>query len=291
MAMTDELEATIQQGFDEAFEVSAGSTIPDVADLVLSQNRGRELDLAMLFIDIRSSTKIVDGFRRTTAAKMYKSFLTGVTRIVRNNGGQVVSFNGDGVLAAFCGVARSTVAAKTALNLSWLCTQVLRPKLRTYFEKNHQLADVEFDFGIGIDSGKVLVVRAGIGGSNNNDLVWVGNPTNYSVKLAGWARDPYNVYIFEPFFKEIEKAATVNPDNGSQSMWEQDPQNLYLWRSSWWWKPAASPPKALSLAGLLGAYPPLNSPPTGPRLRLPPPPPIAPAKTLAQLLAEQYRKK
>lgn len=274
MAFTDDLEALIQSGFDLPFEVRAGTVIPAVTDIVLSQNAGREIDLAMLFIDIRSSTLIVDGFRRTTAAKMYKAFISGVTRIIRNNGGEVASFNGDGVLAAFAGDMRITIAAKTALNLSWLCTQVLRPRLRSYFERNLQLADVEFDFGIGVDCGRVLVVRAGMGGTNNNDLVWVGNATNYAVKLAGWARDPYNVYVFEPFYEEVEASSRVNPDNPYQLMWERDPSNQYLWRSNWWWKPTSNSTSG-SLAALMGLYPPLNSPPTGPRLRLPPvPPPV-----------------
>jgi class 3 adenylate cyclase len=48
--------------------------IPDVKDLEFGK-RGRESELAMMFIDIRESTKIVDGSRRITAAKMYNSFL------------------------------------------------------------------------------------------------------------------------------------------------------------------------------------------------------------------------
>jgi class 3 adenylate cyclase len=42
---------------------------------------------------------------------------------------------------------------------------------------------MDFNFGIGIDVGNILVVRAGIKGEDNSDLVWAGNATNISVKL------------------------------------------------------------------------------------------------------------
>jgi class 3 adenylate cyclase len=132
--------------------------IPDVKDLEFGK-KGRELELAMMFIDIRESTKIVDGFRRITAAKMYKSFLWGMSQIARNNGGELRSFNGDGVLIAFIGDSKCTNAAKAGLQMSWFCRQILKPKLQAYFQDNEQLKNIDFDYGIGIDTGKVLVIR------------------------------------------------------------------------------------------------------------------------------------
>ena len=67
-----------------SYSVTNVTKIPDVADVPFGKN-GKELELVMLFIDIRESTKIVDGFRRRTAARMYKSFLWGVTKIAKKN--------------------------------------------------------------------------------------------------------------------------------------------------------------------------------------------------------------
>ena len=80
-----ELTETVNRFFNTKYSVASGKVIPSVTDLPLFINTGRELELAMLFIDIRESTKIIDGFRRTTAAKMYKSFQWGVSKIARDN--------------------------------------------------------------------------------------------------------------------------------------------------------------------------------------------------------------
>jgi len=80
------LESETDTYFASKYEISEGTVVPDVTDLAYGP-RGRELDLAMLFIDIRESTKIVDSFRRTTAARMYKAFLNGVALIARRHGG------------------------------------------------------------------------------------------------------------------------------------------------------------------------------------------------------------
>jgi hypothetical protein len=53
--------------------------------------------------------------------------------------------------------------------MSWFCRQVLKPKLQAYFQDNEQLKNIDFDYGIGIDTGKVLVIRGGIRGDNNNE--------------------------------------------------------------------------------------------------------------------------
>src|SRR3989344_6679033 len=155
MASKDDLVKGVNDYFSGSYTITQGTVVPDVENIQLGKN-GRELDLAMLFIDIRESTKIVDGSRRITAAKMYKSFLWGIAQIARANNGELRSFNGDGVLVAFIGDSKRTNAAKAALQMSWFCQKILKPKVESYFQNNNQLNGFDFDFGIGIDTGKVL---------------------------------------------------------------------------------------------------------------------------------------
>ncbi len=65
---------------------------------------------------------------------------------------------------------------------------ILKPKMRRYFLRNKKAVDLTLDCGIGIDVGDIFVVRGGVKGGNNNDLVWVGNPTNYAVKLSAQSK-------------------------------------------------------------------------------------------------------
>jgi class 3 adenylate cyclase len=225
--------------FSGDYDITAGRVIPDVADIAFGKN-GTEIELTMLFIDIRESTKIVDGLRRTTAARMYKSFLWGVARIARLNNGELRSFNGDGVLMAFMGDRKRTNAAKAALQMSWFAQKVLKPKLDAVFQSNQQLRGdgIEFDFGIGIDVGKVLIVRGGIRGENNNDLVWVGNATNYAVKLSALSKEGYHIYISDDVYKNMNKSSKFG-GNPERDMWESriwnDMDGITIYRSNWTW--------------------------------------------------------
>jgi adenylate cyclase len=236
MADKNELISGVNDFFNGNYNVSSGYVIPDVEDIEFGKT-GRELELAMMFIDIRESTKIVDGFRRVTAAKMYKSFLWGISQIARNNKGELRSFNGDGVLIAFIGDSKCTNAARAGLQMSWFCSKVLKPKLQAYFQDNAELNNIDFDYGIGIDKGKVLVVRGGIRGDNNNDLVWVGHATNYAVKLSSFTEEGHHIFISEDVYKNMNNSSKYDEDT-NLNMWEAriwGQKTLYC--SSWIWTP------------------------------------------------------
>lgn len=225
--------------FNGDYKVTDGRIIPNVDDVPLGKN-GKEIELAMLFIDIRESTKIVDSLRRITAAKMYKSFLWGVAKIAKLNNGELRSFNGDGVLVVFAGETKRTSAVKAAMQMSWFARKILKPKLDAIFQNNQQLQNnkIEFDFGIGIDTGKILVVRGGIKGENNNDLVWVGNATNYAVKLSDLSKDGYHIYISEDVYKNMDKSSKFG-GKPERDMWEPRSWTVMggvnIYRSEWIW--------------------------------------------------------
>ncbi len=242
MALTiADCEKAVGEFFSGKYTITDAQKIPAVEDLTFGKE-GKRIELAMLFIDIRESTQIVDASRRVTAARMYKSFLWGVTKIARDNDGEVCSFNGDGVLAAFAGNGKRTSAAKAALQMRWFASQLLKPKMDGYFEDNQQLAGKEFDFGIGVDVGDVLVVRGGIRGENNNDLVWVGNATNYAVKLSKEGKAPYHVYISQRVYELLNDSSKISVKE-KIDMWEFDLSGEigeWVYKSHWWWSPPAS---------------------------------------------------
>lgn len=236
MGFKTDLDKDVQTYFDSKYEITEGTVIPDVGDIALGP-KGRNLDLAMLFIDVRESTNIVDAFRRLTAARMYKGFLSGVTQIARNQDGQLRSFNGDGVLVAFIGERMRSRAVKTAMHLKAFGNEMLKPKLQKYFDNNKQAADVEFDFGIGVHVGKVLVVRGGIRGANNNDLVWVGNATNYAVRLSSLGENPYNIHVTGDVYEQMaEDVKYVTEDGVKKNMWQSlSWQGETIYRTTYQW--------------------------------------------------------
>lgn len=234
MLTRQELVEGVGSFFNEVYQVTSARVIPSAADVPFG-NVGKELELAILFIDIRESTKIVDGFRRRTAAKMYKSFLFGVAKIARHNGGELRSFNGDGVLVVFAGEGKENNAVKAAMQMVRFCNDILKPKIEGYFRANSKLEDLNFDFGIGIHSGNVLVVRGGIRGDDNNDLVWVGNATNFAVKLAGLSKSPHHICISEDVYRSLWEDRKLG-GSPKRNMWVWTIwSDMKVYKTSWRW--------------------------------------------------------
>ena len=226
--------------FGGDYEVIQGRTIPS-ADEIEFGRYGKEVELAMLFIDVKESTKIVDAFRLKTAARMYQSFLRGITQIARRNGGGVRSFNGDGVLVTFYGDTKCDDAVRSALQMMDFVKNILKPKLHSYFINNKQIQNIIFDCGIGIDVGNIFVVRGGARGDDNNDLVWVGNPTNYAVKLSAQSKveykstltgenttTVYNIHITNRVYANLKpELKTIKGNNlFSSNIWSRQPSAL-----------------------------------------------------------------
>lgn len=225
--------------FDGDYEVVQGRVVPSIDEIAFGKY-GKEVELAMLFIDVKESTKIVDAFRLKTAARMYQSFLRGVTLIALKNSGEVRSFNGDGVLITFYGDSKCNNAARSALQMMDFIKNILKPKLRTYFANNKQAQNLIFDCGIGIDVGNIFVVRGGAKGDDNNDLVWVGNPTNYAVKLSAQSKvlvtsstsetstTTYNIHITNRVYSNLkpELKTTKGTVGLSVNIWNRQPQSL-----------------------------------------------------------------
>lgn len=237
----DNLVSNIDYFFDGDYEIIQGRVVPSVDEVTFGRY-GKEVEMAMLFIDVKESTKIVDAFRLKTAARMYQSFLRGVTLIALKNDGEVRSFNGDGVLITFHGDSKCNNAVRSALQMMDFVKNILKPKLKNYFTNNKQLQNIVFDCGIGIDVGNVFVVRGGAKGDDNNDLVWVGNPTNYAVKLSAQSKVEtpsslgtgiatttiYNIHITNRVYAKLKPELKTVKGNGifQSNIWSRQPSGI-----------------------------------------------------------------
>lgn len=236
MSLKDDISKGVDDYFGGTYSVTNGRSVPS-ADAVGLGKVGTSIELAMMFVDIRESTKIVDGLRRISAARMYKAFLWSVTKIVKHYGGEVKSFNGDGVLVVFEGDAKCNQAVKAAYMINWMVVNSLRPQMNAYFKRNNSLEDVHFGFGLGIDIGEILIVRAGLKGATNSDLVWAGNATNIAVKLSDIGDKDYPIYITNRVYNllNIEQKQFLN---STQAIWEKRywtaKDNALIYRTGYW---------------------------------------------------------
>ena len=125
----------------------------------LTYKNGYYVNVTALFIDIVGSSKLTDGHRRPTLAKMYRAFLSECVAIMNSwEMCKEININGDCVWGVFETPYKSNVddVISVAAQLSSMI-KILNYKLK---KKKYNTISV----GIGIDDGLALMVKAGYSG-------------------------------------------------------------------------------------------------------------------------------
>ena len=179
--MKSGIDSKVAEIIDGAFETSNITYVPDINDTNLTfGNKGLKLTATVLYIDMRGSTAILNNHNKTSVAKIHKAYFHTIVTIAKSLGGEVRSFNGDGMLVLFQGTTKGKLsdAVSAAMKMKWMLTSE-DSKVKKKMEKYTSV-----DFGIGIHYGDILCAKVGIAGENNRDLVWIGNAVNKSVKIG-----------------------------------------------------------------------------------------------------------
>ena len=156
----------------------------------LTFKNGYYVDVTSIFIDIVDSSKLTDGHKRPTLAKMYRCFLSECVAIM--NSYEIckeININGDCVWGVFETPKQKDVDTVTdvAAKLHSMI-KILNYKLE---KKKYEKISV----GIGIDDGLALMVKAGYSGSGLNDVIWMGDVVNSACHLANKAGRGYRKTI------------------------------------------------------------------------------------------------
>jgi class 3 adenylate cyclase len=230
MLMTSqEVLREIQGIFGKRWNTRVGRKVPETEEVALG-NEAVTLSGTVLYADMADSTDLVNGFRSWFAAEIYKAYLLGACRVIRNNNGQITAFDGDRVMAVFLGDYKNTTAVKAALQINYVVTktnEILRTAYpTTLYSLRHS---------VGIDTSDLFVARTGI--RNANDLVWVGRAANYAAKLSSFGDKDYPTYITEDVFTRLNEEAKTG-GHEKKPMWEKrlwTERQTTVYRSNWWW--------------------------------------------------------
>jgi class 3 adenylate cyclase len=111
-------------------------------------------------------------YDKRVAAKVFKSFLSCSSKLIRAEGSEIRSFDGDRVMGVFISGPKNTSAARCALKINYAFLKIIKPKLAAKYPSLATGSD-KLAHCVGVDASEVLVVRGGV--RNNNDLVW-GRP-------------------------------------------------------------------------------------------------------------------
>ena len=210
MGLNKDITDKVKEILDTTYEIEDVSYVPEITNTKLTfSNTGLRFEATTLFIDLRDSTGILNKHNKDTIAKIHKAYLYTTVKIATSLGGDVRSFNGDSVLAFFQGTTKLSLsnAVQAAMKIGYMISSP-DSGINSLLAKYSAV-----DFGIGIDHGKVLCAKVGVGGDNNTkDLIWIGNAVNKAVVISDECKSPYHIgissYVYSNLLDSVKYGIT-----------------------------------------------------------------------------------
>lgn len=199
MGLKDDIISKAKEIELTTFKVTPITYVPTIDTSTLTFGcTGLEFEATVLYIDMRSSTKLLNSHQKRVVAKLHMIYYHAVVKISKANGGEIRSFNGDSLLVFFQGTTKKelSIAVKTAMQIRYAITDLVNDKLSSY---------MDIDFGIGLDKGKILATKVGVGGTDTTkDLIWIGNAVNKSTVISDSCKSPKYVGISKYVYDNLE---------------------------------------------------------------------------------------
>lgn len=228
-SLSEQLDQEVKKIFRERWTTRDGLKVPESEDVQLG-NDAVKIDGTVLYADLDGSTNMVDQQTPEFAAEIYKSYLHCAAKIIRAEDGQIVSYDGDRIMAVFIGGRKNTDAARSALKINYAVTKIINPAIVLQYPRStFRVRQI-----VGIDTSPLFVARTGI--RNWNDLVWVGRSANYAAKLCSQSSD-YPTWITADVYNRLLDSSKIGSDG--RNMWESvwwDERKIIVYRSNWHWK-------------------------------------------------------
>lgn len=176
---------TILDQQDTSFEEV--KSFPSIDKLTFTN--GFYVNATALFVDIRDSSKLIDAHNRPALAKIYRSFISEVIAIMNGNKNcKFINIDGDCVSGVYeTNTNNIHEAYEDAYTISSLI-DILNCKLK-------KKKITEINIGIGMDYGRLLLIKAGFSGSKLNEVAWMGDALNTAAKLCNKANKEYSYEI------------------------------------------------------------------------------------------------
>lgn len=214
---SDAIEVESRKILTAAYTTVESQSIPHPQDVPYGPQL-KKFKASVFSIDIRnSSSYLSEG--DTKSGKIHKAFLRICAQTVHNFGGEIRTFNGDGLLVFWEANLKSelTNPVRAAMGIKWMVTEKMKD---LFIDKHH------FNFGIGLSWGEVSAFRAGIqyveGG---NDLIFLDRSINEAVVIAKQAGAPYHVECTTTFYDNLEKEGRFAD---GRAMWKD---GLVRWKN------------------------------------------------------------
>jgi len=155
-----------------------------------TQQLGEERDLALMFLDIRNFTHIVENHPAFDVIHIIRKLFSSFQARIESSKGKIVETTGDGVYAVFGYETGKEESAQAAVQTAYSMLEDLQILNETYFIPHFE---ERIKAGIGIHTGKVVSGTVRVGTENHS--VVMGFPVNIASRLQNATKELNNEFI------------------------------------------------------------------------------------------------
>jgi adenylate cyclase len=152
------------------------------------------MDVTVLFSDIRGFTTFSETRDPGQVLEVLNAYHEEMTSAVMDHGGTLISFMGDGIMAAFGAPIDMDDHAERALAAAKEMLEVRLPAVNEWMREND--VGAEFQIGIGLNSGPVMA--GNIGSQKRLEFTTIGDTVNTAARLEGMTKGSgYSLFVSE----------------------------------------------------------------------------------------------
>ncbi|GGH27893.1 adenylate/guanylate cyclase [Cribrihabitans marinus] len=164
---------------------------------------GDEIDAAIMFCDLRRSTLLEERLGRAAFIALLNRFFETVSDIVQENGGEVLKFIGDAVLAVFPAEQDSGTACRAAARSALEITARLD-------EMRGDDPEFDGDCSIGLSFGRVTY--GNVGSRERLDFTVIGQAANVAARLGDYGkRNSHRIVASADVLPETASSMPLGP--------------------------------------------------------------------------------
>lgn len=230
MSVADDIRKNSNDAFGAKWAVRDGVVVPAAGDLKLANDAVHFQNATILYADLDGSTNLVEKKKWEFAGEVYKTFLYAASRLIRSNGGSIVSYDGDRVMGIFISKTQRNDAVSCALEIHYAVKNIVQAELEKAWKTDFKIRHV-----IGVDTSTIRAARTGVRG--DNDLVWIGNAANLAAKLTSLSADTptwITKRVYD-YLNDKQKLGSKGENIWRKWTWnEHDDQEIYsttYWRT------------------------------------------------------------
>jgi adenylate cyclase len=174
----------------------------------IRRGKGEDIQAVILFSDLRNSTKLAEEMPRNEYLNLLNRYFETVLGPIGENGGEVLKFIGDAVLAIFqiSGGNDKVIQAENALSSAQSVINAINNTGNNVDDKDENKSERPIDIGISLHVGEVTY--GNVGGENRLDFTVIGPAVNLASKLEGLCKTTGNQILLSRDFKQtVERSS------------------------------------------------------------------------------------